>query len=57
MLKMIHENHADTLAYTQGYFSKHLDKMQRKELSEQLDAYRTGLMPLVSPLTLLSIIH
>jgi uncharacterized protein YbgA (DUF1722 family) len=27
--------------------------MQRKELSAQIDAYRSGLMPLVVPLTLI----
>tara|TARA_R110000737_G_scaffold330577_2_gene346366 strand:+ start:1070 stop:2029 length:960 start_codon:yes stop_codon:yes gene_type:complete len=48
------KNHANTLSHIQGYFSKHLDKAQRKELSEQIDAYRNGLMPLVVPLTLIN---
>jgi uncharacterized protein YbgA (DUF1722 family)/uncharacterized protein YbbK (DUF523 family) len=52
-LKATRKNHANTLSHIQGYFSKHLDKMQRKELSEQIDAYRSGLMPLVVPLTLI----
>ena len=52
-LKATRKNHANTLSHIQGYFSKHLDQMQRKELSAQIDAYRSGLMPLVVPLTLI----
>lgn len=48
------KNHANTLSHIQGYFSKHLSKEQRKELSEHIDAYRTGLMPLMVPLTLIN---
>tara|TARA_R110002060_G_scaffold67781_1_gene76437 strand:- start:2144 stop:3103 length:960 start_codon:yes stop_codon:yes gene_type:complete len=48
------KNHANTLSHIQGYFSKHLNKDQRKELSQQIDAYREGLMPLMVPLTLIN---
>ena len=48
------KNHANTLSHIQGYFSKHLNKEQRKELSQQIDAYREGLMPLMVPLTLIN---
>jgi uncharacterized protein YbgA (DUF1722 family)/uncharacterized protein YbbK (DUF523 family) len=51
-IKATRKKHANTLSHIQGYFSKHLSKDQRKELSEQIDAYRTGLMPLIAPLTL-----
>ena len=52
-LKASRKNHANTLLHIQGYFSKHLNKVQRQELSEQIHAYRTGLMPLMVPLTLI----
>lgn len=52
-LKATRKKHANTLSHIQGYFSKHLNKEQRQELSGQIDAYRTGLMPLVVPLTLI----
>jgi uncharacterized protein YbgA (DUF1722 family)/uncharacterized protein YbbK (DUF523 family) len=48
------KNHANTLFHIQGYFAKHLNKEQRKELSQQIDAYREGLMPLMVPLTLIN---
>jgi uncharacterized protein YbgA (DUF1722 family)/uncharacterized protein YbbK (DUF523 family) len=48
------KNHANTLSHIQGYFSKHLNKDQRKELSQQIEAYREGLMPLMVPLTLIN---
>jgi len=48
------KNHANALSHIQGYFSKHLNKDQRKELSQQIDAYREGLMPLMVPLTLIN---
>ena len=52
-LKATRKNHANTLSHIQGYFSKHLTSAQRQELSEQIQAYRTGLMPLMVPLTLI----
>jgi len=48
------KNHANTLSHIQGYFSKHLNKEQRKELSHHIEAYREGLMPLMVPLTLIN---
>ena len=47
------KKHANTLAHIQGYFSKHLHANERKELCEQIDAYREGLTPLMVPLTLI----
>ncbi len=46
------KKHANTLSHIQGYFSKHLSPSQRKELTEQIAAYRSGVMPLMVPLTL-----
>jgi uncharacterized protein YbgA (DUF1722 family)/uncharacterized protein YbbK (DUF523 family) len=48
------KKHANTLAHIQGYFSKHLGSHERKELCEQIDAYREGLIPLMAPLTLIN---
>jgi uncharacterized protein YbgA (DUF1722 family) len=52
-LKATRKNHANTLSHIQSYFIKHLGKIQRKELSAQIDAYCSGLMLLVMPLTLI----
>lgn len=52
-LRATRKKHANTLSHIQGYFSKYLNKDQREELSGQINAYRTGLMPLVVPLTLI----
>lgn len=51
-VKATRKKHANTLAHIQGYFSQHLSKIQRAELTEQINAYRKGLMPLMVPLTL-----
>ncbi|NVK25498.1 MAG: DUF1722 domain-containing protein [Gammaproteobacteria bacterium] len=51
-IKATRKKHANTLAHIQGYFSKHLTKEQRQELTEQIEAYRVGLSPLIAPLTL-----
>ena len=48
------KNHVNTLTHIQGYFSKHLEAPQRKELCEQIDGYRLGLLPLIAPLTLIN---
>ena len=48
------KNHVNTLTHIQGYFSKHLVAAQRKELCEQIDGYRLGLLPLIAPLTLIN---
>jgi len=45
--------HANTLAHLQGYFSKNMQPHERKELCEQIDAYRKGIIPLFAPLTLI----
>ncbi len=47
------KKHANTLAHIQGYFSKHLQPIERKELCEQINDYRNGLVPLIAPLTLI----
>jgi len=53
-IKATRKKHANTLAHIQGYFSQHLQAHERKELCEQIDAYRSGLIPLIAPLTLIN---
>ena len=48
------KNHVNTLTHIQGYFSKHLEAAERKELCEQIDGYRLGVLPLIAPLTLIN---
>jgi uncharacterized protein YbgA (DUF1722 family) len=36
-----------------GYVSEHLDQPDRSELTELIDRYRRGLVPLIVPVTLL----
>lgn len=52
-IKATRKSHANTLQHIQGYFSHHLTKPEREELCEQIEKYRTGLMPLMVPLTLI----
>lgn len=47
-------NHTNTLQHLQGYFKKVLDKSKKQELTEQVMAYREGLVPLLVPLTLIN---
>ncbi len=47
------KKHANTLTHIQGYFSKDLQANEKKELCEQITAYRQGLVPLIAPLTLI----
>lgn len=48
------KNHVNTLAHIQGYFSDQLIPDQRQELTEQIEQYRQGLVPLMAPLTLIN---
>jgi uncharacterized protein YbgA (DUF1722 family)/uncharacterized protein YbbK (DUF523 family) len=45
--------HTNVLMHFQGYFKKQLDKADKQELSEQIDKYRRGYVPLMAPVTLL----
>lgn len=47
------KSHANTLMHIQGYFSKFMSKDEKAEMSEQIEQYREGLLPLMAPLTLL----
>ena len=46
-------NHTNVLQHIQGYFSTHMSKQQKAELSEIIMDYRDGVQPLLAPITLL----
>ena len=41
------------LQHLAGYVSDHLDSGERGELTDMIDQYRLGLLPLIVPVTLL----
>lgn len=47
------KNHVNTLHHIQGYLKRHLDKDDKAELSEIIESYRIGLVPLIVPITIL----
>jgi uncharacterized protein YbgA (DUF1722 family)/uncharacterized protein YbbK (DUF523 family) len=47
------KSHTNVLQHLQGYFSKQLAPDDRAEMSELIDQYRLGLLPLAAPLTLI----
>lgn len=47
------KSHTTTLQHLQGYFKKYLNKKQKQELNNSIHAFRTGLVPLLVPITLL----
>ena len=47
------KSHSNVLQHLQGYFSRELPGGDRAELSGLIDDYRTGLVPLAVPLTLI----
>ena len=46
--------HANVLQHMLGYFSQQIDESERHELVDLVEDYRTGLVPLGVPMTLLS---
>ncbi|GAD89139.1 hypothetical protein VHA01S_015_00360 [Vibrio halioticoli NBRC 102217] len=47
------KNNSNVLMHIQGYFKKSLSGPERQELRAVIDEYRQGLLPLLSPLTLI----
>ncbi|MDP1109181.1 DUF1722 domain-containing protein, partial [Klebsiella pneumoniae] len=47
------KNHTNVQMHIQGYFRDQLNSRQRGELREVILIYRAGLLPILSPLTLL----
>ena len=46
-------SHTNVLQHLAGYVSNHLDSGERAELTEMIDQYRRGVLPLIVPVTLL----
>lgn len=47
------KSHTNTLFHLQGYLKKELNKVQKQEMVEKINAYRGGKAPLLVPLTLI----
>lgn len=47
------KKHTNVLMHLQGFLKKSLSGEEKKELCEQIEFYRVGLVPLLAPLTLL----
>jgi len=47
------KSHTNTLMHIQGYLKQSIDKADKEELTDVIDRYRRGLLPLVVPITLL----
>jgi uncharacterized protein YbgA (DUF1722 family)/uncharacterized protein YbbK (DUF523 family) len=47
------KNVTNVLMHIQGYFKRSLNKDEKAELAHVIDDYRTGLLPILAPLTLL----
>lgn len=46
-------NHVNTLDHIRGYLKRELDTDDKQELSESIESYRQGYLPLIVPITLL----
>ena len=47
------QRHANVLQHLAGYVSDRLDRDERTELTQMIDQYRQGLLPLIVPITLI----
>lgn len=47
------KKHANVLDHLMGYFSEELSAAERRELVELIREFRTGLLPLIAPITLM----
>ena len=52
-IKATTKNHVNVLHHIQGYLKKDLDKEDKAELTEVINIYRLGQVPLIVPITLL----
>ncbi|MEG0008348.1 MAG: DUF523 and DUF1722 domain-containing protein [Aeromonas sp.] len=52
-LRANRRGHTNVLMHLQGYFKRVLTPSQKRELTETIDKYRLGIVPLLVPLTLL----
>lgn len=49
------QKNTNVLMHIQGYFKKQLDSLEKRELSEAIEQYRTGQVPLIAPLMLIKL--
>jgi uncharacterized protein YbgA (DUF1722 family)/uncharacterized protein YbbK (DUF523 family) len=47
------KSHCNVMQHLQGYFSKQIGAVDRRELTRLIDDYRQGLVPLAAPVTLI----
>ena len=47
------KNHANVLKHIQGYLKRDLDSGDKKELTDMIERYRQGYLPLIVPITIL----
>ncbi|MGL4933411.1 MAG: DUF1722 domain-containing protein, partial [Aeromonas sp.] len=52
-LRANRRSHTNVLMHLQGYFKRVLTPAQKQELAETIEKYRTGIFPLLVPLTLI----
>ncbi len=52
-IKATRGNHVNVLQHIQGYLKKHLESDDKKELTDSIEQYRKGFLPLIVPITLL----
>lgn len=52
-LRANRRSHTNVLMHLQGYFKRVLTTAQKQELADTIDKYRTGIFPLLVPLTLI----
>lgn len=52
-IKATRKNHVNVLQHLQGFLKNDIDKEYKKELTETIENYRLGLLPLIVPVTLL----
>ena len=52
-LKATRKNHVNVLEHLRGFLKNELDKQDKEELTEMIDRYRRGKLPLVVPVTML----
>ena len=53
MKKANRKSHTNVLMHLQGYLKKHLQPQEKQKLSEVIEQYRQGILPLIVPVTLL----
>jgi uncharacterized protein YbgA (DUF1722 family) len=53
-IRATRKNHVNVLQHLSGYLKTNLDKDDKQELIRVIEDYRTGMVPLIVPITLLN---